>query len=162
MRRTRIRTISTSCRKTYSNLTFKISFNEGKDGIEQLQKKLIHCIKLCDKGASICIMNTTDYLTKIYIHLQDHNTCKPLTPNPANTIAYDARTLIHYMHFRHVIDTANMKFALPYRNTSTPLFYGLSKNTTQTKLPSLPYCFRMWWFNWPSLILNHPLYPASC
>ena len=126
MRWTRIRTISTSCRKTYSNLTFKISFNEGKNGIEKLQKEPIHCVKPCHKGANICIMNTKDYLTKIYIHLQDHNTCNPLTSNPANTIAYDARTLIHYMHFQHIIDTANMKVALPYRNTSTPIFYGLS------------------------------------
>ena len=40
-------------------------------------------------------MNTRDYLTKMYTHLQAHNTYKPLTHNLTNVIAHDARTVIH-------------------------------------------------------------------
>ena len=49
-------------------------------------------IKSCDKGGAICIMNTRDYLTKIYTHLQDHNTYKPLTYNPTSATVNDTCT----------------------------------------------------------------------
>ena len=81
----------------------------------------------CDKGGGVCIMNIRDYLTKIYTHLQDHNTYKLLTHNPKNAIAHDACTLMHYMHSQHIIDTTTMELLLSPRNTCTPLFHGLPK-----------------------------------
>ena len=31
---------------------------------------------------------------------------------------------------------------------------------SQARMRSPPYCFRMWWSNWPSLYLSHPFQPA--
>ena len=59
--------------------------------------------------------------------LQHHNSYKLLTHSPTNAKAHDARTLLHYMHSQYIIDMTTMKFLLPPRNTSTPLFYGLPK-----------------------------------
>ena len=67
-------------------------------------------------------MNIRDYLTKIHTHFQDHNRYKLLTHNPTNAVAHDPRTLIHYMHYPHVIDTTIMEFLLPPMNIRTPLF----------------------------------------
>ena len=63
-------------------------------------------------------MKTRDYLTKIYADLQDHSTCKLFIHNPTNGITHDARTLTHCMYYC---------LLLPFRNTRTALFYGLSK-----------------------------------
>ena len=80
-----------------------------------------------DKDGGICITNTRDCLTKIHTHLQDHNTYKPFTYNPANAILNDGCTLTEYMHSQHTIDKATMEFLLLPKNTRTPLFYGLPK-----------------------------------
>ena len=72
-------------------------------------------------------MNTKDYLTKFHIHLQDHNTYKPLTHNPVGVIASDACTLIEHMHSQHIIDKNTMEILLPPKNTYKSLFYGLPK-----------------------------------
>ena len=40
----------------------------------------------CDKGRVSCIITTKDYFTKSHTHLQDHNTYKSLTLNPAKAI----------------------------------------------------------------------------
>ena len=84
-------------------------------------------IKPCDKGGSICIMNTRDYFTKIHTHLQDRNTYKPLTYNPTSEIVNDTCTLIEYIHSQHIIDKATKEFLLPPKNTRTPRFYGRPK-----------------------------------
>ena len=39
-------------------------------------------IEPCDKNRLISIINTKDYFTKSYIHLQDHNTYKSLSLRP--------------------------------------------------------------------------------
>ena len=72
-------------------------------------------------------MNTKDYLTKFHIHLQDHNTYKPLTHNPVGAIASDACTLIEHMHSQHIIDKDTMEILLPPKNTYKSLFCGLPK-----------------------------------
>ena len=72
-------------------------------------------------------MNTKDYLTKIYTHLQDRNTYKPLTYNLTSAIANDTCTFIEYINSQHIIDKATKKFLLPPKNTRTLLFYGLPK-----------------------------------
>ena len=74
--------INTPCGKTYSNPTLK-----EKTALNNLKNKQSIVIKPWDKGGGICIMNTRDYLTKIHTHLQDYNTYKPLTHNPASAIA---------------------------------------------------------------------------
>ena len=72
-------------------------------------------------------MSIKDYLTKIHIHLQDHNTYKPLTNNPVGAIASDASTLIEYMHSQHIIDKDTMEILLPPKNTCKSPFCGLPK-----------------------------------
>ena len=114
--------INTSCRKSYSNLTL-----QEKIALNNLKNSQSIVIKPCDKDGGICIMNIRDYLTKIHLHLQDHDKYKPHTYNPPSAIANDACTLIEYMHSQHIIDKATMEFLLPPKNTRTPLFYGLPK-----------------------------------
>ena len=98
-------TIDTPCRKTYSNLKL-----QEKTALSNVKNNQSIVIKLCDKGGSICIMNTRNYLNKIHTHLQDQNIFKPLTYNPTSTIANDACTPIEYMHSQHIIDKATMDF----------------------------------------------------
>ena len=71
-------------------------------------------IKPCDKSGDICIMNTRDCLTKIYTHLQDHITYKPLTYNPTSAIVNDAYTVIECMHSQDIIDNAPIELLLPH------------------------------------------------
>ena len=85
--------VTTPGRKTYSNLTL-----QEKSALNNLKKNQSIVIKPCDKGGGICIMNTKDYLTKIHTHLQDRNTYKPLTYNPASAVVDDACTLTEYIH----------------------------------------------------------------
>ena len=124
--------IDTPRRKTYSNLTL-----QEKPPLNNLKNNQSNVIKPCAKGGGICIRNTRDYLTKIHKHLQDHNTCKPLTCNPTIEIVNDSCTLIEYMHSQHIIDKTTMKFFIPLKSTHTPLFYGLPKFTSQTALSAL-------------------------
>ena len=72
-------------------------------------------------------MSRRDYLSKIYTHLQEDNTYKPLTHVSISRIANDALTLIQYMHSEDIIDKATIEFLLPLKNTRKPLFYGLPK-----------------------------------
>ena len=65
-------------------------------------------IEPCDKNRLISIINTKDYFTKSYIHLQDHNTYKSLSLRPTKAIAHDVHTLLHYMHSQHVIGEITM------------------------------------------------------
>ena len=60
-------------------------------------------------------------------HLQDHNEKKPLTHNTIKTIVHDALTLIHYMHFQHIIKNGHNKISAAFENICMPLFYGLPK-----------------------------------
>ena len=78
---------------TYSNLTL-----QEKSALNNLKNNQSIVIKPCDKGGGICTMNTRGYLTKIHTHLQDRNTYKPLTYNPASAIVNDACTLTEYIH----------------------------------------------------------------
>ena len=63
--------VTTPGRNTYSNVTL-----QQKSALNNLKKFQSIVIKSCDKDG---VMNTKDYLTKIYTHLQDRNTYKPLT-----------------------------------------------------------------------------------
>ena len=108
--------------KTYSNLTPKE--NSAFDNLKNNQSIFI---KPCDKGGGIA---------KIHTHLQDLDTYKPLTYNPANAIVNDTCTLIEYIHSKHIIDTATKKILLPSKNIRTPLFYGLPK----IHKPGCPLC----------------------
>ena len=114
--------VTTSRRKTYSNLTL-----QEKSALNNLKNNQSIVIKPCAKGGGICIMNTRSYLTKIHTHLQDRNTYKPLTYNPTNAIVNDTCTLIEYIHTQHIIGKATKEFLVPLKNTRTPLFYGLPK-----------------------------------
>ena len=114
--------VTTSHRKTHSNLTL-----QEKSALNNLKNNQSIVIKPCDKGGGICIINTRYYFTKIDTHLQDRNTYKPLTYNPASAIVNDTCTLIEYIHSQHIIDKATKEFLLPPKNTRTPLFYGLPK-----------------------------------
>ena len=117
--------ISTPSQKTYSNLTLK-----EKAVLNDPKNNQSNIIKPCDQGGGICIMNTRDYFTKFHTHLPYHNTKKEkklLTHNPTNAVAYDAWTLILYIHSQFIIDVTTMKFLLPPWNTGTPFFYELPK-----------------------------------
>ena len=145
--------ISTPLRKTYSNLTLK-----KKTAFNNLKNNQSIIIKTSEKGGGICIMNTIDYLIKIYTDLQDHSIYKLFTRNPTNGITHDAGTLIHYMYYQHKIDTATMEFLLPFRNTRTSLFYGISK-IHKPRCPLHPIVSRS---NWPSLIyVTHFIQPLA-
>ena len=72
-------------------------------------------------------MSTKDYLTKIHTHLQDRNTCKPLTYNLTSAIVNDTCTFIEYIHSQHIIGKATKEFLLPPKNTRTLPFYRLPK-----------------------------------
>ena len=85
--------VTTPRRKTYSNLTL-----QEISALNDLKNNQPIVIKPCDKGGGICIMNTSDYVTKIDTHLQDCNTYKPLSYNPTSTIVNDTCTLIEYIH----------------------------------------------------------------
>ena len=128
--------VTTPGRKTYSNLTL-----QEKSALNNLKKYQSIVIKPCDKAGGICIMNTKDYLTKIHTHLQDHNTCKPLTYNPASAVINDTFTLIEYIHSQRIIDKATKEFLLPPENTRTPHLSstGYPKFISQAALSALLY-----------------------
>ena len=113
-------------RKAYSNLTL-----QEKSTLSNLKNNRPIVIKPCDKGGSICIINTRDYLTKIHTHLQDRNIYKPLPYNRTSAIVNDTCTLIEYMHSQHIIDKTTKEFLLSSKNTCTPLFCGYPKSTIQ-------------------------------
>ena len=108
--------------QTYNNLTLR-----EKASLISIKNKRFIVIKPYDKGGSICIMSRRDYLSKIYTHLQEDNTYKPLTHVSISRIANDALTLIEYMHSEDIIGKATIEFLLPPKNTRKPLFYGLPK-----------------------------------
>ena len=149
--------ISTPRQKTYSNLTLK-----EKAVLNDPKNNQSNIIKPCDQGGGICIMNTRDYFTKFHTHLPDHNTKKEKKathpqPNKCSSLwCLNSHTLYtfptHNRRDHHEISTASLK----YRHT---FLLWVTKNTL-AKLPSPPCCFRMWWSNWPSLILYYPLHPA--
>ena len=105
--------------QTYNNLTLREKAS--------LKNNRFIVIKPYDKGGGICIMSRRDYLSKIYTHLQEDNTYKPLTHVSISRIANDALTLIEYMHSEDIIDKATIEFLLPLKNTHKALFYGLPK-----------------------------------
>ena len=108
--------------QTYNNLTLR-----EKASLISIKNTRFIVIKPYDKGGSICIMSRRDYLSKIYTHLQEDNTYKPLTHVSISRIAIDALTLIEDMHSEDIIDKATIEFLLPPKNTRKPLFYGLPK-----------------------------------
>ena len=121
-----VTSINTPFQKTHSNLTLR-----KKATLSHLKNKQSIAIKPCDKGGSICIMNTRDYLTKIHTHLQDRNTYKPLTHNATSAIANDVCT---HMYFQPIIDKATMEFLLP------PSLLWTTQNS-QARLLSPPCSF---------------------
>ena len=127
--------VTTTRSKPYSNLTL-----EEKLALNNLKNNRYIVIKPCDKGRGICIMNTRDDLNKIHTHLQDRNTDKPLTYNPANAIVNDTCTLIEYIHSQHIIDKATKEFLLPPKKYPHPSLLWATQNS-QARLHSPPYCF---------------------
>ena len=113
--------INTPCWQAFINQALK-----EKTALNNLKNNQSIVIKPCNKGGDIWIMNTRDYLIKIYKQLQDHNTYKPVTHNPTSATANDTFTLIQYMHFQQT-DKDNLEFLLPTKNTHTPFLYGLLK-----------------------------------
>ena len=85
--------VNTPRRKTYSNLAL-----QEKPALIKVKNNQSIVIIPCDKDGGICIMNTKDYLTKIHTHMQDCNTYKPLTYNPASAIINDTCALIEYIY----------------------------------------------------------------
>ena len=146
--------VTTPGGKTYNNLTLK-----EKSALSYLKKNKSFGIKTCDKGGGICIMNTKDYLTKIHTYLQDRTTYKPLTYNPTSAIVNDTCTLIEYIHSQHIIDKATKEFLLPPKKYPHPSLLWATQNS-QARLHSPPYCYWVWWSNWPSLCLRYPFHPA--
>ena len=73
--------INTPCRKTYSNLTV-----QEKTALNNLKNNQSIIIKPCDKSRGIYIINTRDYLTKIYTPTRPHyiQTTHP-QPNKCNS-----------------------------------------------------------------------------
>ena len=85
-------------------------------------------IKKADKGGGICLLNTADYISKIYTeHLNDRSTYQQLETNPNNRICNAATTMIDYFHTHHYIDDETRRFLLPPDPVRTPVFYGLPK-----------------------------------
>ena len=122
--------VNTLCRKTYGNLIL-----QEKPALNNLKNNQYIVIKPCDKGGGICIMDTSDYLTKIHTRLEDQNTYKPLTCNPTSAIVNDTCTLIEYIYSRHMIDKVVNEFLLPPKNTCNTSLLWASQNS-QSRLPS--------------------------
>ena len=57
-----------------SNLTLKI-----KEALNDVRNNQSIVMKPCDKGREVCIMNTRDYITKIYTQFRDRKTQKAPT-----------------------------------------------------------------------------------
>ena len=87
-------------------------------------------IKPADKGGSIVIMNTTDFIQEAQRQLLNPEHYKILTTDP--TVAYNK-------HIHHIIDQAyrlgiindTTKENLETKNSKTPTFYILPKYTNQ-------------------------------
>ena len=124
--------VTTSHRKTYSNLTL-----QEKSALNNLKNNQSIVIKPCDKGGGICIINTRYYFTKIDTHLQDRNTYKPLTYNPASAIVNDTCTLIEYIHSQHIIDKATKEFYYLLKIPAQLSSMGYPKFTSQAALSAL-------------------------
>ena len=131
-----------------------------KNELNNLRNNHSIIIKPCGKGNNIWIMNTRDNLTKIHTHLPSkpqYIQTTQLQPHKCNSPWCSQSHTLFYSQL--IKDTPAMEFLLSQEYLHTSLLW-FTKNT-QTKLHCKHYCFRMWWSNWPSVILNHSLYPAS-
>ena len=84
-------------------------------------------IKRADKGGSIVIMNTTDYINKALTHLNDTTVYKQ---EPIDNTSSHWDTITFYItdkHFRDEISTDLAHYIQPVRPPRTPLFYFLPK-----------------------------------
>ena len=76
--------VTISQRKTYSNLP-----SQDKSALNNLKNNQSIVIKPCDKGGGICMMNTRDYLTKIYTPTRpQYIQTTQLQPNKCNSQRY--------------------------------------------------------------------------
>lgn len=98
-----------------------------KIALKELQSNNSIIIKPFDKGGGICVMDTEQYINKIFLHLNDSSTYKKLKYDPTQAIRNDVMSTLEYLHHTHKIDEKTFEFLTPPNPARTPLFYGLPK-----------------------------------
>ena len=107
----------------------------GRDHLSDEESRIVEffsgnpllTIKPADKGGSLVIMNTQDYLDKANTQLNDSKNYKKLHHNSTLAIAHDISGLIHYLLIKGRITKETARFLEPKYPPRTPVFYGLPK-----------------------------------
>ena len=84
-------------------------------------------IKSADKGGGICVMDTTEYISKIMDHLNDTNTYKKLDHNPLTNIHREISDYLEFLVTVGRIDETTKRFLTPPSPPRLPPFYGIPK-----------------------------------
>jgi len=130
----------------------KPEFNLTKDEINSLyrlkQNKDI-TIKKADKGGSIAVMNSFDYVEKINYMLSDTNTYKPLDYIDPNAIKTEADWLLDDLRTEGYITDDQFKYLTSFE-PRIPVFYGLPK-LHKANIPLRPVVSQI---NGPTCMVN--------
>lgn len=110
------------CPFTQENLT-----HLERTALKKLQENRDIIIKPDDKGGSIVIMNTTDYINKINNQLQKSKYYKKLRTNPIPALRSEISGYIDHLEHRGYISKQVAQFLQPTNPPRTPIFYGLPK-----------------------------------
>ncbi|XP_057297959.1 uncharacterized protein LOC130628918 [Hydractinia symbiolongicarpus] len=84
-------------------------------------------IKPADKGGGICILNTTEYIDKVHLHLNDRNTYIQMPNDLTNDISKEVKDYVDFLFVKQYIDKTTRRFLTPPNPPRTSLFYGLPK-----------------------------------
>ena len=111
-----------------------ISNDEEQALIEMTHNKNI-VIKPTNKGNGIAIMNTRDYVDKIFQHLSDTSLYKKVDQDYTPYVYNEIDSYLAYLKYSRKIDHSILKHLLPPSPSRTPVLYCLPK----TLKPGIPF-----------------------
>jgi hypothetical protein len=94
--------------------------------LKSLRQRKEITIKPADKGGGICILNTTDYQTKIDTMLNDTSVYSPVERSDHDTVKGRADLLLNLLHSGGYLTDRQLRYLTDFE-PRCPLFYGLPK-----------------------------------
>ena len=97
------------------------------NALESLKQNHNITIKRADKGGSVVIMNTQDYIDKVNQHLNQPHIYAPQNTDNNKQVMNDLISLIIQLEGKGLITHEQAKYIYPAQPTRTPLIYCLTK-----------------------------------